>query len=289
MPGRLPATTLALLLAFPISIANATAQVPERPRAPADPAPSAGPARVDFRPAQDAGETREELHRILGQYSPALREVFRHDPSLMTNQDYLKPYPRLAAFLAEHPEVTHNPSYFVGSSDSDDPRDRAYRTWERTFETVAIVTVVITIASAILWLIRMLMEHYRWNKLAKAHVDLQSRLLDRFSSNPELLTYLETPAGRRLLEAAPTNVDVTHRSPLSRILWSVQAGLVLSLAGAALLFVSGRVLEMGQPFFVLGVLGVAIGAGFILSAGASYLLSRRLGLLETTRATAGGE
>jgi hypothetical protein len=48
-----------------------------------------------------------------------------------------------------------------------------------------------------------------------------------------------------------------------------------------LLYVSGRVeQEIAQPFFALGVLGMTIGAGFIVSAGASILLSRRLGLLD---------
>jgi uncharacterized membrane protein len=68
---------------------------------------------------------------------------------------------------------------------------------------------------------------------------------------------------------------------LSRILWSVQVGVVLGAGALGLLFVSNRVIdEVAQPLFAIGVLALAIGAGFVVSAGASFLLSRRLGLFE---------
>ena len=69
---------------------------------------------------------------------------------------------------------------------------------------------------------------------------------------------------------------------MSRILWSVQIGVVLFAGGLGLLFVSNRVLEeVAQPLFSIGVLALAVGAGFVVSAGASFLLSRRLGLFES--------
>jgi hypothetical protein len=69
-------------------------------------------------------------------------------------------------------------------------------------------------------------------------------------------------------------------APLSRILWSVQLGIVLLVTGVGLLFLSGRVVEEAREFFyVAGWLSTAIGAGFIVSAGAAYVLSRRLGLM----------
>ena len=46
-------------------------------------------------------------------------------------------------------------------------------------------------------------------------------------------------------------------------------------------YVSSRVIEeVAQPLFVLGVLALTVGVGFVVSAGASFLLSRRLGLLD---------
>jgi len=95
---------------------------------------------------------------------------------------------------------------------------------------------------------------------------------------------MQTPAGKSFLESAPLSLDSPARpvgAPLARILWSVQAGVVLAAAGFGLLFVSGRVVdEVSQPLFAIGVLALAIGAGFVVSAAASFLLSRRLGLFE---------
>ena len=56
---------------------------------------------------------------------------------------------------------------------------------------------------------------------------------------------------------------------------------MLATGGLGTLFVSGRVIEeIAQPLFALGVLVLALGAGFVVSAGASFVLSRRLGLLD---------
>jgi hypothetical protein len=38
---------------------------------------------------------------------------------------------------------------------------------------------------------------------------------------------------------------------------------------------------VAQPFYVLGVLALTIGVGFVVSAGASIVLSRRLGLMNS--------
>jgi hypothetical protein len=70
-------------------------------------------------------------------------------------------------------------------------------------------------------------------------------------------------------------------APFSRILWSVQAGLVLSSAGIGCLIIKQHVIEeVAQLLLTLGVLGISVGIGFALAAAASYMLSARLGLLE---------
>src|SRR5215211_753281 len=62
--------------------------------------------------ALDADETRRQLEDVLKAYPPSLPRVIRLDPTLVNNETYLQPYPALAAFLAQHPEVKHNPTYF---------------------------------------------------------------------------------------------------------------------------------------------------------------------------------
>jgi hypothetical protein len=116
--------------------------------------------------------------------------------------------------------------------------------------------------------------------------DTHAKLLDRFTSNEDLLAYVQKPAGRRFLEAAPVPIQEQQpkaiAAPLSRILWSVQAGVVLAAAGIGLLYVSSRFTDEASQFFmVIGVITIALGAGFMMSAGAAYVLSRRLGLMES--------
>ena len=48
--------------------------------------------------------------------------MLRLNPTLMTNADYLAPGPELTAFLAQHPEVAHNPAVLVGTREQQ---------WER--------------------------------------------------------------------------------------------------------------------------------------------------------------
>jgi heme/copper-type cytochrome/quinol oxidase subunit 3 len=79
-------------------------------------------------------------------------------------------------------------------------------------------------------------------------------------------------------------MDVAPRSvgaPLNRILWAVQAGVVLAAAGAGLWLAKSNVVEeAAQVLQVLSLLAMALGVGFVVSALLSYALSRQFGLME---------
>jgi hypothetical protein len=238
---------------------------------------------------RDANETRDRLRTVLGQYPPSLHEVLRLDPSLLTNNAYLAPYPRLAAFLAQHPQVAHNPGFFIGEVhsgrwDPPNPRREAMEMWQGMMAGLAMLIVFLTVTMVLSWLVRTLIDYRRWLRLSKVQTEVHTKLLDKFSSNEDLSAYLQSASGRKFLEAAPIPLDMGPRSisaPLGRILWSVQAGLVLALGGIGLQYVSaGIVDEAKQPIYAMGVLALMFGIGFVLSAVISYLLSQRLGLLE---------
>jgi len=130
-------------------------------------------------------------------------------------------------------------------------------------------------------------DHRRWLRVSKIQSEVHSKLLDRFTSNQDLLAYVQTPAGKRFLESAPISIDPASRSltaPLGRIFFSVQAGVVLALAGIGLSWISRQLTDQDvtQPLFVVGVLALAVGLGFVLSAVIAYALSRRLGLFDQT-------
>src|SRR5262245_18145200 len=114
MKQALAAARFAALLAV-LASRPALAQEAQQPRQPR--APRGGPEAVrPVGPAYDANapETQQRLQQLLQQYPPSLSRVMSLDPTLLTNQSYLETYPALAQFLAQHPEIAHNPGYFLG-------------------------------------------------------------------------------------------------------------------------------------------------------------------------------
>jgi hypothetical protein len=236
----------------------------------------------------DAQRTRGELSELLQHYPPSLRGTLALDPGLLGNESYLAPYPALASYLNNHPEIARNPSYYLGEgSGSRPPSDRDSRLLSMWSDVVTIVAIFTGLAMAIgllVWLTRTIIDFRRWRQLAKVQTDVHTKILDRFTSNEDLLAYIQTPAGSKFLESSPIKLDAGPRSvgaPLARILWSVQGGLVLLAGGIGLLVVSGRVAnDVSQGIQALGVLGIALGLGFVISAIISFVISRKLGLID---------
>jgi ABC-type Fe3+-siderophore transport system permease subunit len=239
----------------------------------------------------NAAETLQEFTELLGQYPPTLVWALQIDPTLMTNKEYLAPYPALGAFLSKHPEILRNPTYFLGnpkgpgfrpgfnnapSSDAEVARQLAVPT------AVCIVLVSVTIALA--GIVKAAIEHSRWNRASKAQNEIHVKLMERFTSSEDLLAYIQSPAGRRFFESGPlVNAGRAIAAPFNSILWSVQTGVVLLLGGFGLNYATYHISYLvSQPLFVLSVLGISVGAGFIVSAFASYLISMRMGLFQGT-------
>jgi hypothetical protein len=236
----------------------------------------------------DAERTKNDLSQLLDHYPPSLRNVLALDPGLLTNQSYLTPYPALAAFLTAHPEIIHNPSFYISPNVARPHTEQLLDFWRDILAGFGLFLGFCTAAGLIIWLIRTLVDYRRWNRLTKVQTDAHTKLLDRFASNEDLLAYIQSPAGAKFLESSPISLEASPRNvsaPLGRILWSLQAGLVVAAVGIGLDIVSNRITEDAvQPLRALGVLGVALGIGFVISAVVSYLISRRLGLIETPTA-----
>jgi hypothetical protein len=271
-------------------------QAPDRPAAPARPdqlAPidAQAPQIVSD---QNAERTREQLRETLDHYPPTLKQVLRLDPSLLGKSDYLALYPMLATFLAQHPEVAHNPSYFIGAPGPgfNDNSVSASRAMVDIMTDLSVTSFFITAIIVIGWIARSVLEHKRWQQAMKTQTDAHVKLFDRLTSNEDLLAYIQSGPGQRFLTAAPMlpTIDSSTRSmgaPISRILWSMQTGIVVGLAGVGLWIAKNNVIsDVAQPLVVFGILGMAVGLGFVLSALVSYVLSRQLGLLQSTSSNA---
>jgi len=242
----------------------------------------------------DARAVRGQLMGIFQQYPPSVRQIFQLDPTLLTNANYLAMYPGLAAYLAKHPEIAHNPSYFIGSPENYGyggyQDDSVGRSIARIIEPLAVAAVVITMISILGWIIRAIMNHRRWLRVSKLQTDMQNKLLERFTSNEEMLAFIGTAAGQRFLESASVPSETgpkTLSAPVGRILWSIQLGIVILVGGVGLVIVSYQLANFPEgitTFQVIGGIVIALGIGFILSALGSFMLSRRLGLMDTSPA-----
>ena len=238
----------------------------------------------------DAREVREQLNELFQQYPPSLRMVLQLDPTLMSNANYVALYPSLSAFLSQHPEVAHNPAYFVGTrigfNDFNQNQDSLSFRIGQIIEPMAVASVFIVLISVLGWIIRSIMNHRRWLRVSKLQTDMQNKLLERFTSNEEMLAFIQTSAGQRFLESASMAAESGPRvlsAPVGRMLWSIQLGIVILVAGIGLEIVSYKLSnyeDVVTGFQVMGGITVALGIGFILSAFGAFLLSRRLGLTD---------
>jgi hypothetical protein len=243
----------------------------------------------------DAESTREELMELLRKHPPSVARVLKIDPSLMRNETYLASYPAIRDFLAQRPEIPQNAPYYleqvrVYAEGGWQPENQRLRMVEGMLAGLAGLTVFVVVVSVLVWLVRTVLEQRRWNRLSKIQAEVHTKLMDRFSSNDELLSYVQTPSGRRFLESGPSPLQEEPRTigaPFSRILWSVQVGIVLTVAGLGLLGVKQSIAEpeFQQFLLVVGMLTLALGLGFIVSAAAAYALSRKLGLFDRPAST----
>lgn len=146
-------------------------------------------------------------------------------------------------------------------------------------EDIAPMVITVVLFGTIGYVLVTYMETRRRSNLAKLQADLQMKLLDKFGSVPEVMQYLQTEGGQRFLAVAP----IERTNPFARILRSVQVGVILALVGPTLLALRGAIEEGEEPLLVLGAIALAVGLGFLISAAASYVLSKNWGLLEHVR------
>lgn len=272
------------LISSPVAYGQSAPRPATPPAAPAAPAPAAPTAVDQTTPRQSADDVRNDLRELLRSVPPVVGEVLRRDPTLLTRADYLAPYPALATFVQQHPEVALNASYFVGS-EYDAPRDaesRGIRMAEDLLDGIGVMVIMSGVFGFFAWLVRVVLDHRRWLRQSKTQVEAHAKILDRLTSHDDLLAYIQSPAGQRFLESAPIEIDGRQRpvnTSLSRVLLAVQAGIVLVALGFGFTVLQSRFGEAGKGFWMLSTLALALGVGFLLSAGASYVISSRHGLI----------
>lgn len=298
LPGVLRSVAMPVLLLATFGAAQT------RPVAPAQAAPPTRPAATAPAPTdKDIDAIQDQLIKLL-RMSPTLTSVVAHDPSLLSNQEYVsRNNPELAQFLATHPEVVRNPEFylFTRMDGQGGRRDQVLQravwpeltqlTWHEQSTGQKLAGDLppflgfACLLGALIWLIRQLLENRRWSRIFKLQSEVHGKLIDKFGSNQELALYMGTEAGKRFLEAAPIPVgfEPEQRMPnaVARVLNPLQIGIVLVLLGAGF-FLLRNVRpdpDMQVSMLVLGTVALMPGLGFIISAGVTWVLAGRLGLM----------
>lgn len=267
------------------------------PAGPADPAVSAESApetanetesetRAEeaARPARGGHyELRGQFTRLLARHPDELWMILKLDPALLTNDTFLSGYPEVREFVAEHPEILRNPRFYL--SELRSPAQNRGVLGD-IIELLAVLGGIGLTVAALAWLIRTLIEQRRWRQLSRTQSDVHNKILDRFNTTEQLLEYIRTPAGSKFLESAPIPLHVERppsgrTSLATRIVWSVQIGIVIAIGGLGMLLLSAVFeKDSAQGLLALGAIALCVGVGFLASAFVSLYLSRRLGLWE---------
>jgi hypothetical protein len=282
------AQTMGLLLV--LACAGGLSAQPKAAKSASASAAGAAPAAAPVS-SEDLEGTREQLFKLL-RVSPSLTQVIQVDPSLLADSEYVgRTNPELAQFLQSHPQIVRSPEFYlfgeVGRGQRFERRvwpevnERNDFSWSRVEGDLIPFLVFIFILGAVLWVLRAVLEHWRWGRLFRAQTDVYNKLLERFSSNEELLAYMRSDAGKRSLESAlPLAMESRSQfsSPIARVLTPLQIGVVMALAGLGFLYLRNDFKDTAA-LLVFGTMGLMLGLGFIISAGLSWALARHLGLM----------
>jgi ABC-type multidrug transport system fused ATPase/permease subunit len=259
----------------------------QQPAAPAPPAAASETVRV----VHDAESTREQLRNILAMYPEAVGEILRRDPSLMSRADYMASYPQLSQFIAQHPEIPRNVEYYLdgyGRYQNRHRLDPEYEALGVLLGGLAGFLAAGAMIGVLTWLVRSFIQHRRWIKASQIQADVHSKLMDRMTSNEELLTYIQSAAGRNFLEASPIRPEPdgpAYRAPVGPILWSMMAGVVLSTVGAGFRVASSTISDdVQRAFTVVGIILLSLGIGFLIASLMAFMVSSRLGLFPSRTA-----
>jgi hypothetical protein len=143
------------------------------------------------------------------------------------------------------------------------------------------IFAILTIFPGIVVVFWVVFSTFRRMKVARIQAEVHSKLIDKFASSQDILTFLDSESGKKLV--ASIGIEQPSRNPYNRILASVQAGVILVCVSVAFLILGANFPDVAEGFKVAGSLGLALGIGFLISAGLSYRLSKNFGLFDRER------
>lgn len=105
----------------------------------------------------------------------------------------------------------------------------------------------------------------------KQQNDMQRHMLDKFASAKDFADFVQSPAGQKYV----MSFSEAAANPTNAILGSIRTGVVMVFAGGAIA-VAVQGAGQNRQLWALGIVIACLGIGFLVSAGISYWLARRI-------------
>jgi hypothetical protein len=142
-------------------------------------------------------------------------------------------------------------------------------------EIIPIVAILSSMGTAVLIVFFVTKARQRRVEL---HAEVQAKLIDRFGSAPELIDFLQSPAGKQFVTGMQSAPALLTRE---RILSAISRAIITTALGAAFL---GLTFLYDDDFAIPAALLFCLGVGYLIAAVVSYKLSGTF-----FRATSGSE
>lgn len=133
-----------------------------------------------------------------------------------------------------------------------------------------LIPVVGTIASSITVVLIVYFVGRSRQRRAEIHAEVQMRLIDRFGSAPELIEFLQSPAGRQFVSGVQSAPAMLTRE---RIASGFTRSVVLSMLGVAFLVLT---FFYDDEFAIPAAILFSLGIGYLIATLISYKLSARM-------------
>jgi hypothetical protein len=104
--------------------------------------------------------------------------------------------------------------------------------------------------------------------------EMQSKLIDRFGSAPEMVTFLQSPAGREFVAGVQTAPENMTRQ---RVLGGFTRSIILTALGIAFLFLT---FYRDNDFVVPAAIVLSLGIGYFIATVVSWKLSASMNQAE---------
>ena len=112
---------------------------------------------------------------------------------------------------------------------------------------------------------------------ARYNADVQTKLIDRFGSGPEMIEFLKSPEGQQFATGIGKLPKLAARD---RVVGGFTRAIFLTFLGLAFLGLCFS--EIGNPgFLIAGAVLVALGLANLISSYISLKLSKRMGLVDS--------